>query len=83
MSHKPSRAPERDRVSDDDGEALTESRVAYCSTCGRETEHDVTVAMVSTATDGINDQHRKFARCPSRVLACTVCGAETRSLVNR
>ena len=57
--------------------------VVRCSNCGREAPHDVALAMLSTATDGVEEDNRKFAQCPGRVLTCTVCGTETRSLANR
>lgn len=61
----------------------TDSSVRYCPACDRETLHGVGLAMVSTATDGVGDGNRKFARCPARVVTCRACGAEARSLVNR
>ena len=77
----------RDASDEGEGEGETgagaDTRVASCSTCGRETLHDVALAMLSTATDGIEEDNRKFARCPGRVLTCRACGAETRSLANR
>lgn len=69
----------------DDGAARlsADSRTAYCRACGRETDHDVALAMLSTATDRPDAEHRKFAQCPGHVLTCEECGTETRSPVNR
>lgn len=55
----------------------------YCPECDRETLHAVAVEMCETATDGIADRNRKFARCPARVRTCPACGTERRSFVNR
>lgn len=79
MSSPPSNA----RGSGGGTDPSADGRVEYCPACGRETDHEVRLAMVSTATDGINDDHRKFARTPGRVVTCTACGRKRRSLANR
>lgn len=83
MSSPPADTRSRALAGDTDAASPADARVEYCPACGRETDHEVRLTMVSTATDGINDSHRKFAQAPGRVVTCTACGREHRSLVNR
>ena len=70
-------------MSDRSGDQPANSQVERCDACGRETVHRVTIDMIETATEQVDERNAKYGQCPGRVLVCRRCGTESRSLVNR
>jgi rRNA maturation protein Nop10 len=50
-----------------------------CSTCGRDTPHDVSVHILTESTA---EENAEFSREPYRVSTCQVCGATTKTRMN-
>ncbi|WP_276272790.1 hypothetical protein [Haloarcula litorea] len=58
-----------------DGVSMSEA----CSTCERETPHEVSVRINTESTKAEN---REFSREPYRVSTCQICGATTETRMN-
>ena len=56
-------------IRSDDTGAMTER----CEACGRETRHDVAIAL---RTESRKSENAAYSREPYRVSTCCVCGAE-------
>jgi len=54
-----------------------DSHVEYCATCGRDTDHRVSISLAAGQRDNPN------SREPHRVSVCRVCGTETSTRVSQ